>query len=183
MTEGRSYCGLIPLFTTPWPGGRPTSSGAPTPRSRCCCAEPSTMPGGCLKRLDRCQNEAGRQSIADCRAAARLFDWHSCPGGLQEGVATVSHDSRLCPHGSMRRRADRFKRRHRYDRLPAPAAHIDQIAGRRLTPLGGPRLSDAGGGHSELVAYTLGREPVAPGKELTCGGRCVKEKGAAHRCN
>ena len=63
MTGSRYCCELIPLSMMPWLGGRPMSSAAPTPRSKCCCAEPSTTQGECPRRLDLCPSEAGPLSI------------------------------------------------------------------------------------------------------------------------
>src|SRR5579863_2099719 len=58
MNASRYCSALILPSTTPWPTGRLTSSAASTPKSRCCCAEPSTMPDECRKRPSRCQSEA-----------------------------------------------------------------------------------------------------------------------------
>jgi uncharacterized protein (DUF433 family) len=46
-SELAGSCGWIPLSMTRWPGGRPTSCAAPTPRSRSCSGRPSPMRDGC----------------------------------------------------------------------------------------------------------------------------------------
>src|ERR1700722_15231905 len=63
MTASRYCCASIHPSTTPWPNGLLMTSAASMPTSNCCCDEPSTMPGECRRRLERCPSGADHPQI------------------------------------------------------------------------------------------------------------------------
>ena len=101
---------------TPWPGGRPMSSAASMPTSRCCCAGPSTMPGECRRGLGPCRNGAGHPSIADCQANACSLDGLTSehgrlaageqPAGRGRHERQAKEDHQQIRHGHVSERGD-----------------------------------------------------------------------------
>ncbi len=65
MSASRCPCAWIRRCTTRCPAGPPTSSEASTPKSRCCCVDPSKMPAGCPERHGLCPDAAGPQNRSE----------------------------------------------------------------------------------------------------------------------
>lgn len=74
-----------------WRGGRPTSSAVSMPTSRCCYAEPCTMPGECRGRRDHCRNGAGPRAIVRWRKGTRA-KLNVSPQGPSREVARAPVD-------------------------------------------------------------------------------------------
>jgi hypothetical protein len=59
------------------PSGRPTSSAASTPTSKCCYAEPSTTPEECQERLDPFLNVVVHPPRERSQLACRVLSYSS----------------------------------------------------------------------------------------------------------
>jgi hypothetical protein len=106
MTASRYYFESIPPSVTPSPNGRPMSSAASMPRSRCCCAGRSTRPDECRKEPGRCPSGADHPPsdphISPVVASTRTGSGVRRRASSQEAVTCLSSPLEAPEHGVRR---------------------------------------------------------------------------------